>query len=356
MVSTPETKTTVATLRTGFEQAAAALGSSLDIEQGPVADALAALGADLVEPPRARWWARQPRQPRGLYLHGPVGAGKTWMVDVLLEQLPDELHRRVHVYQAARTLHRGIAAGAGKPGALDAAIAGVLDGARLLFLDELHAHDPGDAMILSRMVLALPSHGAILVATSNYPPTGLLPDPRHHHLVLPLVIAIETSCAVLELDAGIDHRAAGHGGARTGFSSGAWTIPGSPAQLAALGLTAPDPGDRTRLSVGGRPLWASSADGAVVHLRFDELCQRATSVGDLLELAEHFTTIVLAAVPPLADVNEHARRRFADLIDVAWDRDTRLIVSSTHPVERVLDAEITDRARMTSRLSLLRAE
>ena len=308
----------------------------------------------MAAPARARWWARR-RQPGGLYLHGPVGAGKTWLVDVLLAQLPRGTYRRVHVYAAARALHAGIAARSGQSGAQDGAIADVVGGARLVFLDELHAHDPGDAMILSRLLLALPEHGATLVATSNYPPDGLLPSEHHHRLVLPLIAAIEASCTVVEFDAGIDHRAAGHGGARTGFSTGAWAIPGSPAQLAHLHLAAPEPGDRTRLTVAGRPLWASFADAGVVHVRFDELCQRPTSVGDLLELTERWTTIVLAAVPLLAGVDEHARRRFADLIDVAWDRDTRLVIQSAHPVEDVLDAQITDRARMVSRLSLLQA-
>ena len=351
-MSTPSGTSAAAGLRAGFERAAAALGSALDVEQEPVADTLAALGAGVAAPAQARWWARR-RQPRGIYLHGPVGAGKTWLVDVLLDQLPEGAYRRVHVYAAARALHAGIAARSGQPGALDAAIADVVGGARLVFLDELHAHDPGDAMILSRLLLALPAHGAILVATSNYPPTGLLPSEHHHRLVLPLIAAIEASCAVVELDAGIDHRAAGHGGARTGFSSGAWATPGSPAQLAHLHLAAPEPSDRTRLTVAGRPLWASLADAGVLHVRFDELCQRPTSVGDLLELTERYTTVVLAAVPLLADVDEHARRRFADLIDVAWDRDTRLIVTTTHPLDHVLDAEITDRARTASRLSLL---
>ena len=343
-------------LRAGFDRAATALGSTLDIEQGPVADALASLGLALTASGRARWrWPRRDRSVRGLYVHGPVGAGKTWLVDVLLDQLPEPLCRRLHVYEAARALHAGVAARSGQAGAQQAAIADVLGGARLVLLDELHAHDPGDAMILSRMLLALPEHGASLVATSNYPPTGLLPDPRHHRLVLPLVAAIEASCAVVELDAGIDHRAAGHGGARTGFSSGAWAVPGSPAQLAALGLAAPEPGDRTRLDVGRRPLWAVAADDEVVHLRFDELCQRPTSVGDLIEIAGRWSTVVLAAVPVLAGVDADARRRFADLVDVAWDRDVRLVVLSAYPVDRVLDAEITDRARTTSRLCLLRA-
>ena len=129
-VSTLSTANTAACLRAGFQRAAAALGSTLDVEQEPVADALAALGAEVTRPARARWWTRR-RQPRGIYLHGPVGAGKTWLVDVLLAQLPQGAYQRVHVYAAARALHAGIAARSGQWGALDAAIDEVIGGARL---------------------------------------------------------------------------------------------------------------------------------------------------------------------------------------------------------------------------------
>ena len=126
----PPDASAAAGLRAGFDRAAAALDSTLDVEQAPVADALAALGAGVAAPARARWWTRR-RQPAGLYLHGPVGAGKTWLVDVLLAQLPEGAYRRVHVYAAARSLHAGIAARSGQSGALDAAIAEVIGGARL---------------------------------------------------------------------------------------------------------------------------------------------------------------------------------------------------------------------------------
>ncbi|WP_432537569.1 AFG1/ZapE family ATPase [Kineococcus arenarius] len=78
-------------------------------------------------------------------------------------------------------------------------MARLLDGVDLLYLDEFHAHDPGDAMLLARLVRALPEQRAALVATSNHPPHGLLPDPRSHHLVLPLIAALEESCDVVEL-------------------------------------------------------------------------------------------------------------------------------------------------------------
>jgi len=210
----------------------------------------------------------------------------------------------------------------------------VLAGVRLLFLDEVHAHDPGDAMLLSRLVHALPSRGAVLVATSNYPPHGLLPDPRHHALVLPLVAALEQHCDVLELARPVDHRAHGHGGARPGWSSGAWAPPGSAAQRVALALPVPDPGDRVRSIVGGRPLWALAEQDGCVQLDFAELCAGTTSVGDLLELADRYRTWVLDRVPLLATVTPDARRRFGNLIDIAWDRDVRLIVLADGPRQR----------------------
>jgi cell division protein ZapE len=229
-------------LRDGFDHAATALGSVLDEEQRPAADRLALLGTQLAQRSKRRWpvgAGLRRRAPSGVYLHGPVGRGKTWLVDVLLEQLPAAGVLRLHAYEAARALHREFARQSGAPGATDRAVDTLLDGVRLLFLDELHAHDPGDAMLLSRLVRALPARGAVLVATSNYPPQGLLPDPRHHALVLPLVAALQEHCDVLAVAGPVDHRAHGHGGARPGWSSGAWAYPGSASQRAALGLAVP---------------------------------------------------------------------------------------------------------------------
>jgi len=335
-------------LRRGFDAAAAALDSVLDPEQQPAADRLARLGADLGV---RRLPLRRP--PRGVYLHGPVGRGKTWLVDVLLAQLPGQGVLRLHAYESARRLHAEVAHQAGTSGAVDRAVDALLDGVRLLFLDELHAHDPGDAMLLFRLVRALPERGAVLVATSNYPPHGLLPDPLHHPLVLPLVGALEQRCDVLEVAGPLDHRAQGHGGGRPGWSSGAWASPGSAAQLAGLGLVAPGPGDGVRLQVGGRPLAALAAGDDLVWLTFEALCAGRTSTGDALELADRYGTVVLAGVPRLATVPPDARRRFADLVDVLWDRDVRLVVLAAGSPGQVLDADVRDRERVVSRLSLL---
>jgi cell division protein ZapE len=337
-------------LRAGFDDAARALSSVLDAEQEPAADALARLGAQRSD--RSCWrWPR--RATQGVYLHGPVGRGKTWLVDALLAQLPAEGVLRMHAFEAARRLHREVARRAGTPNATEAAMQTLLDGVRLVFLDELHAHDPGDAMLLSRLVRAMRQRRTVLVATSNYSPQGLLPDPRYHHLVLPLVAVLEQQCDVIQVAGPVDHRRLGHGGGRPGWSSGGWATPGSASQLAALGLPMPEVGDRVRLHVGGHPLWAMAADSQRVHLDFAELCQGRTAVGDMLELADRYATVVIAGVPRMSAVDPDARRRFADLIDVLWDRDVRLVVLAGGTPADVLDSDITDGARTASRLSLL---
>jgi cell division protein ZapE len=339
-------------LRRGFDEAAKALGSTLDPEQRPAADRLSSLGAQLEVSDRRLRWRR--RTPVGVYLHGPVGRGKTWLVDVLLDQFDSGASLRLHAYDAARRLHRGFALHSGSPGATDRAIDELLEGVRLLFLDELHAHDPGDAMLLSRVLLALPKRGAVLVATSNYRPHCLLPDPRHHSLVLPLVSALEQRCDVVEVSGPIDHRAHGHGGARPGWSSGGWAVPGSASQRAALQVPVPDVQDRVRLDVGGRALWALSVADGCVQFHFTELCAGPTSVGDLIEIADRFRTVVVSAVPPLASQEVDVQRRFGNLIDVFWDQDVRLVVLAADRLQKIVaDAAITDYHRMTSRLQLL---
>jgi hypothetical protein len=115
--------------------------------------------------------------------------------------------------------------------------------------------------------------------------------------VLPLVDAITEHCDVVEVAGPVDHRTRSRGGARPGWSSGAWAVPGSAAQLAALGLTTAEVADRVQLQVGGRPMWALREDGHCMHLEFDELCVGHTCVGDVLELAGRYRTLVPGEVP-----------------------------------------------------------
>ncbi|MFB7800482.1 cell division protein ZapE [Isoptericola sp. NPDC056134] len=336
-------------VRAALDGAAHALGSALDDGQRAAADALAAAGA--------RVSARR-RRGRGVYLYGPVGRGKTFLVDALLAALPDDGVLRVHAFEAARRLHAAVARESGSPGALPRALASLLDGTRVLFLDELHAHDPGDAMILARLVREAVGHGIPLLATSNYPPDGLLPSPHHHHLVLPLVRSIVECCDVVEVAHGEDYRRRSDLVDRSGWRAGAWAVPGSAAQVASLGLATPDPGDRFLVRLPATTLRALAAAGpgtpeGVVHLDFGELCEAPTSVGDVLDLVDRFGTLVVWRVPRLSATTPDGAQRFANLVDVAWDRDVRLVMLAESAPDDVLDAEVRDRDRIASRLAAL---
>lgn len=335
-----------------LEAAAAAVGSTLDDGQRPAADALAAAGARLL-----RRRPTRPRRPRWVYLFGDVGRGKTWLVDGLLAGLAADLETdavlRVHAFDAARRLHAAVARASGEPAPLRRALDELLGPVRVLFLDELHAHDPGDAMILARLVRDAVGRGAVLLATSNYAPSGLLPSPRFHHLVQPLVACLEEACTVVEVAAGPDYRRLAPLPDRPGWSSGAWVVPGSAAQAARLGLTTPGPADRTFVSVGGRRVAALAVEDDAVHLHFADACEAATSVADLLALADRYPALVLWAVPRLTRTTPDAARRFANLVDVCWDRDTRLVVLASDPPDDVLDTPLLDRARTASRLAAL---
>lgn len=337
-------------LREALDDAAAALGSTLDAGQRPAADALAAFGARLPGT-RGRPW----RRARGLYLHGDVGRGKTWLTTATLDALgrPDVVVLRVHAFEAARRLHAAVAARSGTPDPLRRALDDVLGDAHVLFLDELHAHDPGDAMILSRLLREAFARGTTLVATSNYAPDGLLPGPQHHHLVLPLVRAIEECCDVVGLAAGEDYRRRGAGADRAGWASGAWAVPGSPAQVAALGLVPPAPSDRAHVLLTGTTLPALAVAGDAVHLHFSEVCEARTSVGDALEVSDRFGAVVLWGVPLLSTTTADAAQRLAQLVDVCWDRDTRLVVLAADGPDAVVDVDVRDRARIVSRLAAL---
>ena len=181
-----------------FAAALQETGFVLDPAQAVAASRLRHLGAELC---RSHRLSRHPR--RGLYLWGPVGRGKTMLLDVFLRAAPGTTKRRVH-------------------------------------FDEFHVHDPGDAAFLTRLLRTLQQHGTTVVATSSYPPEGLLPNPQHHHLILPALELLERQADVLGVAGTVDYRTtAPRGDGRTGFAAGAYVVPGDAAQLHDLALATP---------------------------------------------------------------------------------------------------------------------
>lgn len=301
---------------------------------------------------------------RGVYVWGPVGQGKTWLVDAFADAVPSEGRRRLHAFDVFRDLHAAVHRhGRRLPqhradSAVDRAVDDLLSGSRLVLLDELHLHDVGDAMLLARLLRHLFARRVRLVTTSNYRPEELLPNPHVHHLLEPTIRRIREGMQLVEVSGSPDLRD-GRAGSTGGFAGGAWLVPGSATQLVALGLRPPTPDERQVLQLAGHPLPALARRDGQLWATFASLCGGRRSAADYLALAHEASTWVVTDVPPLSGADPQARQRFTLLIDVLADRDTRLVVTSRHGVDHVLDLEGAegevppDLPRTRSRLLLL---
>lgn len=340
-----------------FETRAAASGFALDAAQRRVAERLSVLGERL----RERGQGYQPQQgpelmgasppPRGVYLWGPVGRGKTWLLDAFVATLPAGTPRRVHLHALFRRLHVGIQRHGFGADALAAAVREIVADATVLHIEEFHVHDPGNAALLSRLLEALAELRITLVTSSNYAPHDLFDDPEFGHVFRPATTMITRNMDVLALDGGADYRLGSAGGA---FRRGRWIV----ADQAANGDAAarrPPTGEHVELRVDGRGIRALRARDAEVWFSFPELLEASTAASDYLTLCERFDTWVLLDVPDLAEASRGARQRLVTLVDVLCDLDVRLtVVAATgRSAVSALPDPPPDLARTVSRLALL---
>ncbi|MER6990905.1 cell division protein ZapE [Saccharopolyspora hirsuta] len=323
-------------LRERFDLAASQQGFELDAEQQRVADKLAELGAAL---------PKRSRRPSGVYLHGAVGRGKSFLMNAFFAGAPVPGKLRVHFHDFFNQLHRTIAQHRSSANAVDAAFAELLGGLQLLCFDEFHVHDPGDARLVIKLLQAVHARRIALVATSNYRPADLLPNPLFHELFRPAIEFIEAHWDVVELPDGPDYRRTGRRSG-SGFASGTWST--SPP----AGFESPTTAERTALPVNGRTLRASAVRDGLVWFDFEDLCATATSAQDYLAVAERFSTWVITGVPQLTDRDAETQQRFANVVDVLCDKDATLHVVAEHDIARTL-TEGRDTDRTASRLALL---
>ncbi|MFD5329089.1 cell division protein ZapE [Streptomyces sp. NPDC127092] len=358
-------------MRAHFRRSAEDCGFTLSEAQERAAERLSLLAGELAEPhglfhrpARAFGLVRPDRPARGLYLWGPVGRGKSWLVDTFFDGLVSSRKRRLHFHDFFRELHDGVSRDAlssdrpdGPHNAVERSLDTLLGDCRVLFFDEFHVHDAGDAMLVARLLRTLVDRGVTLVTTSNYPPAGLLPDPVHHHLFAPTIELIEARMDVLDVSGPTDYRqqqAVRADGSRR-FAEGACLTHEDDALLD-LGIPAPRPAEAAPVPVHRRTLPARAIRAGLVWLGFDVLCEGTTAVPDYLALAEHFDTLVLDGVPPLTDCTPDTRRRFANLVDVCCDRDVRLVLVGADPLADLTGGThlMRDLDRTASRLAMLR--
>lgn len=287
----------------------------------------------------------------GLYLHGAVGRGKSWLLDGFFQAIPLAQKQRLHFHEFFAQLHQGMFSHHDQPDALANTLDELLQDCRVLCFDEFHVHDIGDAMLIIRLFKALLRRGVLLLVTSNYPPEGLLPNPLYHARFKPVIDLINTRMQVMEVGGPHDYRSQARTHTQQVFTQGRYVWPATPAQRQALNL--PENALPLALPVGTRHLPARYCEGRAVGFTFRDLCDHPTAVMDYLELCRRFDHWVIDELPNLNDCSIAAQQRFINLIDVLYDQDKHLVLLGQRSLRESLDGDAIDLARTRSRLGQL---
>ena len=275
-----------------------------------------------------RLWPRgASAAPRGVYLWGGVGRGKTWLMDLFYESAGTMPRRRQHFHQLMSEVHAGLAAIRHRAAPLRIVARRMARRASLWCLDELQVSDIADAMLLGALFEELLGQGVTLVITSNEPPSGLYREGLQRARFLPAIALLEQHLEVLEVDAGTDYRLRQLRQAPIYLPSSA---PASAAALTALytELAGAHAESSRHLAINGRSLTAHRRAGGVVWFRFATLCETARSTADYAELADGFHTVFVSDIPVLDEPRDNAARRLITLVDEFYDRGVKLVVSA----------------------------
>lgn len=275
-----------------------------------------------------RWVRSEPvAAPRGVYLWGSVGRGKTWIMDLFFENAPTESKRRSHFHRFMQGVHEGLRAHRDEVDPLAAVASDIAARARLICLDELFVSDIADAMLLAGLFTHLIDRGVTLVFTSNVPPSGLYKNGLQRQRFLPAIALIERHCEVVCVDGGTDYRL------RQLTRAPIYLQTNSPGVDQALAEIFEDLADGAGLSGGsleieGRSIPVVRQSENVVWFNFEALCEGPRSQDDYVSIAREHQSVLLSDVPVFTRESENAARRFIALIDEFYDRRVKLVISA----------------------------
>lgn len=312
----------------------------------------------LLAAPKARGRRAASTGLLGVYCHGLPGRGKSLVMDTVYALAPC-IKLRMHFHEFLRDMIRlQMRGAAGGADSLVANASAWLGGAELLCFDEFHVHDIADAFLIGRFLDTALALGIKVVATSNYPPDGLLPDPLYHGRFQPTIERIQRQFNVIHFSGERDYRFAARPDAVARFLS--------PAGAATDGLlralyhrcegTRPRPGAPeapAHLQVAGRTLQARAAGEVVLWADFDALCVASRSHLDYLELAERWQGIIIDQLGTDRLATPNTLQRLVWLVDILYDRKRMLFVASDRPLVAALSGlgGVHDLSRTLSRLA-----
>jgi cell division protein ZapE len=268
----------------------------------------------------------RPDVPRGVYMHGGVGRGKSFLMDCFYGAVPLRRKTRLHFHEFMREVHRELQDLRGIANPLDELGKRIAKRYRLICFDEFHVADITDAMILHRLLKALFDNGVGFVTTSNFHPDDLYPNGLHRDRILPAIALLKANLEVIGVDNGTDYRG------RTLQQARLYHTPLGPQADAEMTETfnrlAESHDENPVLQIESRQIQARRKAGGVVWFDFKILCGGPRSQNDYLEIASQFHTVLLSDVPHMPVRMASEARRFTWLVDVLYDRRIKLIMSA----------------------------
>lgn len=319
------------TVRTTYEAQLAARGYVADPAQLRAVDALERCAQEWAVFKHKRSNAlkkliNRPDIPRGVYMYGGVGRGKSFLMDCFFNAVPLRRKTRLHFHEFMREVHRELAELKGTANPLDVLAKRMAKRYRLICFDEFHVADITDAMILYRLLSALFDHGVGLVTTSNFRPNDLYPNGMHRDRILPAIALLNERMEVLNVDNGCDYR-------RGTFESVTlYHVPNGPAadqaMTQAFNALASSHDENPILHIESRQIKARRRAAGIVWFDFKALCGGPRSQNDYLEIATQFHTVFLSDVPFMPVRMASEARRFTWLVDVLYDRRVKLFMSA----------------------------
>jgi cell division protein ZapE len=265
--------------------------------------------------------------PRGVYLWGGVGRGKTWIMDLFYSGLTVAAKRRTHFYRFMQEVHADLKRLKGMQSPLDGVADKLAKKARVICFDELFVNDIADAMILAGLFGALVQRGVALVFTSNVKPKDLYRSGLQRDRFVPTIALIEKHCDVVAVDGGVDYRLRQLTAASIYLPSEDGATQQKLEELFD-DLSDDDVESGHDISVNHRKIKVVRESENVIWFEFAALCEGPRSPADYIAIASEYQSVIIANVPVLHDTADNAARRFISVIDEFYDRGVNVILSA----------------------------
>lgn len=339
-----------------YEQLIAAGEITPDPAQRRALPLLEEIRAHFAYPPEkggflANFFAKPPEPPKGAYLWGGVGRGKSFLMDLFFDHVPTDAKRRVHFHAFMQEIHKGLtqARKTGVDDALKPVAEKVAADVRLLCFDEMQITDITDAMLVGRLFEVLFEKDVIVVTTSNRVPDDLYKDGLNRALFLPFIEKIKQEMVVHHLESPTDYRQTKLEGSDSYFT------PADATAKAAIDAIWQEltggTWDSLNLIVQGRAVEFAQFKNGVARVPFWELCGRPLGAADYLAVAEVLRVLIIEDVPHFSQYNYNEAKRFVTLIDTLYEEGTQLVVSAVDVPERLyLEGSMFEFERTASRL------